>query len=125
MAIQTRVACPHCHSGQIETTRKVWFLYGFLIFARYGSKTIIGCETCVKQAVWKNFTMCLLGGWWCFPWGLGTPIVLLQNLASGVATPSPQKERADLEGVFAAAGIPLPQTPAPGDRFQRPPARTA
>lgn len=60
----------------------------------HGSKTIIGCETCVENAV-------------C------------------VATPSPQKERADLEGVFAAAGIPLQRVPAPADRFQRPPARTA
>jgi hypothetical protein len=122
MAIHTGVTCPHCSTGKVETIRKVWFLYGFLIFARYGSKTLIGCETCVKNAVWKNFAVCLLGGWWCFPWGLATPVVLAQNLSAALTAPSPDKERADLEGIFASAGIPLTEVQGPEDRFRRPSA---
>jgi hypothetical protein len=108
MAIQTGVACPHCSTNQIETLRKVWFLYGFLIFARYGSKTLVGCESCVKSAVWKNFGICAVGGWWCFPWGLGTPVVLIQNLTAGLSSPTPDQERARLGDIFTAAGLPRP-----------------
>lgn len=72
--------CPHCKTAKVQTANQVWYLYGFLIFASYGSKTILGCSPCVRSKTIGSLTTSSLFGWWCFPWGLGTPIVIGQNL---------------------------------------------
>lgn len=50
-----------------------------MIFARIGSVKLIGCTKCVNEEIKKQLAINLLCGWWCFPWGLFTPLVLIQN----------------------------------------------
>jgi DnaJ-domain-containing protein 1 len=77
---QLAVLCPHCGTRFVEVAKRTWFLYGLLLVARYGTVTHVGCLQCVNSLVEQNLVKCLLAGWWCFPWGLFTPVVLLQNL---------------------------------------------
>jgi uncharacterized tellurite resistance protein B-like protein len=80
--MKTAITCPHCERAQVEVAKDFWFIYGFLIFVRFGSKTAVGCQSCVQSKGITNFVLVLLFGWWCFPWGLGVPFALLQNLFS-------------------------------------------
>jgi DnaJ-domain-containing protein 1 len=77
---QLAVLCPHCGTRFVEVAKRTWFLHGLLLVARYGTVTHVGCLQCVNSLVGQNLVKCLLAGWWCFPWGLFTPVVLLQNL---------------------------------------------
>jgi len=66
----------------VDTARTAWYIQGFLIIARYGSRAYVGCAACTRNKVAGSLVMSSLLGWWCFPWGLGTPVVILQNLVS-------------------------------------------
>ncbi|MFT2010977.1 DnaJ domain-containing protein [Pontibacter sp. 13R65] len=103
--MRTAIKCPHCEKNTIESLSKVWFVYGFLIFAKYGKRTILGCKSCLINKIWSNFFICLLGGWWCFPWGLGTPIVLIQNIIILIFPYSKEREHSELYSILDDAGI--------------------
>lgn len=92
--------CPHCETARIETANTVWHIKGFLLFSSHGSKTILGCNDCVRSKTLQSLAVSGVMGWWCFPWGLGTPFVLLQNLVawSGTNDPGP------LRGVLSDNG---------------------
>ncbi len=81
------LTCPHCEDRPVETTRNAWFIQGFLIIARYGSRSYVGCVSCTRNKVLGSLLLSSLLGWWCFPWGLGTPLVILQNLVSIASGP--------------------------------------
>jgi DnaJ-like protein len=117
MAIRTAMTCPHCGTRTVETVRKVWFLHGFLLFARYGTKRIIGCRSCATREVWRNFSICLVGGWWCFPWGLGNPLVLLQNAVAALWVPTARDERQQLEKLLDDVGLKLADVETDADGF--------
>lgn len=85
--------CSHCRKQGPIDARKAWYIQGFLIFCRYGSRTHVGCSDCVRNKVLGNLLLTGLIGWWCFPWGLGTPIVLIQNLAALAGGPDPDVMR--------------------------------
>jgi DnaJ-domain-containing protein 1 len=72
--------CPHCEGGRVEVAKRVWFIRGMLLAARWGSRVHVGCRRCVDQAVSRELVGSLVLGWWCFPWGIGTPLVVAQNL---------------------------------------------
>lgn len=74
------IPCPHCGTRLIAVAKRTWFVYGFVLFARFGEATHVGCVPCVNRLVMGNLIKCLLFGWWSFPWGLATPLALLQNL---------------------------------------------
>lgn len=74
--------CPHCGVAKVETSNDVWYIQGFLIFARYGSKTVYGCAPCVRSKTVGSLALSSVLGWWCFPWGLGTPFVMVQNVVA-------------------------------------------
>lgn len=73
------INCSVCNKNQVETASNLWFMYGLLIFARYGVITLVGCRSCIRKAIIGRLILNALGGWWCFPWGLGTPFVIIQN----------------------------------------------
>jgi DnaJ-domain-containing protein 1 len=100
--MKTAIQCPHCEQRKVEVAKDFWFIYGFLIIARYGSKTIIGCQSCVQSKGIINLGLVALFGWWCFPWGLGTPFALLQNLVS-LGTNNDKKLREVLHKVGVSA----------------------
>jgi hypothetical protein len=73
-------SCPHCESAPIAVIRRVWFLRSFVLFARYGTHFVVGCNECARHAILQNLWINTIGGWWSVPWGLGTPVVIAQNL---------------------------------------------
>lgn len=95
------VACPHCGSRPVATAKRLWFMYGLVLVARYGSQTVVGCGDCARSQALRMILVNAVAGWWCFPWGLGTPIVILQNLLELVR---PQNT-ALIEELLAASGI--------------------
>lgn len=87
------ITCPHCKQRQVEGAQTLWYLYGLLLLASYGSRTEIGCRRCLRSKATTNLVLCSLAGWWCFPWGLGTPLVMIQNIAALVTCPDEGKLR--------------------------------
>ena len=78
------IPCPHCETRNIETVRSAWYIRGFLLFVQWGSNTYVGCLPCTRKKVLGSLAITSLIGWWCFPLGLGTPLVILQNVVSAV-----------------------------------------
>jgi len=93
--------CPHCDQRPVATIRNAWFVQGFLIIARYGSKAYIGCEACTRNKVVGSLALSSLLGWWCFPWGLGTPFVIIQNIVAIAAGP----DRSGLAAALLQQGL--------------------
>jgi DnaJ-domain-containing protein 1 len=83
--LEYNVLCPQCRNARIRGARKVRFLYGLLVAARHGYRIEIGCEPCLRRIVLGQIGRNLLFGWWCFPWGVFTPLVLLSNLGAIVS----------------------------------------
>jgi DnaJ-domain-containing protein 1 len=75
-----QITCPHCGVRLVDAAKRLWILRGFILAARYGTVTLVGCTPCVRAQVTRELWTNLAAGWWCFPWGLGTPLVVLQNL---------------------------------------------
>lgn len=98
---QYAISCPVCGVERIEVAHKLWFMHGFILVARYGTRTIVGCAQCVRQKSVRELAVNAVGGWWCFPWGIGTPAVIVQNLIL-VLLGSRANE---VEAVLRAAGI--------------------
>lgn len=95
------VPCPHCGERNIETVRNAWFVQGFLIFARWGSRSHVGCASCTRSKVLGSMALSGVIGWWCVPWGLGTPLVLAQNAVSAMSGP----DRPALAAFLAKQGM--------------------
>lgn len=81
------IRCPHCQQVRPIDARKVWYIQGFLFFCRYGTRAHVGCADCVRNKVLGNLLLTGVIGWWCFPWGMGTPAVLIQNVAALLSGP--------------------------------------
>lgn len=77
-----RATCPHCERNLTEGAAKLWTIRGFLIFAQWGTITEMGCAACLKSRIWSNLVTTLLLGWWCIPWGIATPVVVVQNFST-------------------------------------------
>lgn len=72
--------CPICGVRPVEVAKEAWVIRGLLVFSKFGSQTFIGCSDCVNKQVRGNLLSSFVLGWWCFPWGLLTPFVVIQNL---------------------------------------------
>ncbi len=99
------IPCPHCETRNIDTVRSAWYIRGFLLFAQWGSHTYVGCQSCTRNKVIRNLALTSFIGWWCFPWGFGTPVVLLQNGFSILSGP----DRSALSAFLAKQGIDIDQ----------------
>lgn len=95
------ITCPQCNARRVSVARRYWFLRGLVVATRYGSQTQIACEPCSWQLGWKATGTNLVAGWWCFPWGLATPFVVLQNVIEILLPPS----RPFLDHALHQAGI--------------------
>lgn len=97
------IPCPHCGFRNVEGAQRLWLIRGFLIFARFGSTWEIGCSACLRSRITANLIANLLFGWWCFPWGLGTPIAVVQNLLAYGA--SSYSRRQNLDSLLREVGL--------------------
>src|SRR5690606_9950891 len=95
------VACPHCGIRKVDAAKRLWALRGLILAARYGTMTLVGCTECVNQRAWKELLVNLAAGRWSFPWGLATPLVVLEELAQ-ISLPSPVQA---IEDALRRAGL--------------------
>jgi uncharacterized tellurite resistance protein B-like protein len=95
------IKCPVCNTAWVSDARQLWFLHGMVLAARYGSRTVIGCGPCVRSKGRDIALTNALAGWWCVPWGLGTPFVILQNAAELSRRPDPRI----VDAVLRSAGV--------------------
>jgi DnaJ-domain-containing protein 1 len=86
-AVETALKCPHCGTANVELAVKVGYIRGFLLMCRYGSSLVVGCRACVRSQTLSAAGRTLALGWWCYPWGLATPFVVLQNLSQLLVSP--------------------------------------
>jgi DnaJ-domain-containing protein 1 len=98
---QYNVSCPHCQSARVVGAKKLYFMYGFLLAAQYGSRVEVGCDGCLSRRVGAQLLKNLCFGWWSVPWGVLTPIVVLTNAWQWLAAPN----ESFTEEVLAKAGI--------------------
>jgi hypothetical protein len=56
----------------------------------------------------------LLFGWWCFPWGIATPVVVIQNIVSALTA-----SEATTEEYLRACGIDPATARVDDDAFAR------
>lgn len=105
----TSIPCPHCGVSPVETAVKLGFLRGFLIFCRFGSEIVFGCRPCVNRRVRSSAAINLAMGWWCFPWGIATPFVVLQNLSQLFVRPPGR-----LPSLIGETGTAAPSAPSRG-----------
>ena len=82
------ITCGHCDLRPVTTAQRFSILRGMLFTAQTGTLTVVGCRTCVRRAGRRTLTKNLLLGWWSLPWGLLTPVVVVQNLFR-IAAPTP------------------------------------
>jgi len=97
------IPCAHCRTRPVQTVRTVWYLVGLVLLARWGRTRFVGCLSCTRTQALKLFLRTALVGWWSVPWGIATPLVLVQNLWSATRGP----DRASLRSLLAEQGIDL------------------
>lgn len=57
------VLCPHCNANKIGAARKIYFMYGLLLAARYGHRIEVGCGSCLRARVRGQLFKNLALGW--------------------------------------------------------------
>ena len=62
---------------------------------------MVGCRSCTRNQVLRSLASTSLLGWWCLPWGLGTPALLVQNAVVALRDP----DEAALRSFLAAQGL--------------------
>ena len=98
---QVSLQCPECSLRPVETAAKLQVIRGFLLFARLGSYTVIGCGPCVASAARAESLRNFLLGWWTFPWGFLAPFYAIQNLLNSSSRPNREK----LASALVSAGV--------------------
>ena len=74
------IMCKQCGKRPVNTVKKVWFIEGVLFASKRGTKTLVGCEECIRAEVMSHLREHGTKGWLSVPWGLATPFVMAQNL---------------------------------------------
>jgi hypothetical protein len=84
--------CPNCHGpGPIDahTSYRVWSI---ILMTTWSSRPKISCRSCGIKRQLGDMAICLLFGWWGFPWGLIlTPIQISRNIYCIFRPPDPSK----------------------------------
>lgn len=75
--------CPYCNNESLETTASAPYVRGFLVAYQIGSKTFIGCTSCVRKKVWGEAFLSLFIGWFSITALIINPFMILYNLIRG------------------------------------------
>jgi uncharacterized tellurite resistance protein B-like protein len=75
--------CPYCQTNSLETTATAPYVRGLLVAYLIGSKTYIGCVTCVRKKVLGEAGLSALIGWFSLYAIFINPCFILYNLIRG------------------------------------------
>lgn len=99
--------CPYCDANYLETTATAPYVRGFILAYQIGSKTFIGCVSCVRKKTLGEAGLSALIGWFSITSLIINPFLIIYNLIQGALTSAkPQKVAEKL----AELGIPFEAT---------------
>lgn len=75
--------CPYCHNARLETVATAPYVRGFLVAYQIGSKTFIGCTSCVRKKFFGEAGLSMLLGWFSLTALVLNPFMILYNLIRG------------------------------------------
>lgn len=96
--------CPHCKQNHIETIATAPYVRGFLVAFQMGSKTLIGCTSCVKKKLFGEAGLSMLLGWLSITALIINPFLILWNLIQAF-TIGPKTQ--EVKEALRSLGIPL------------------
>lgn len=76
--------CPYCHERPLETVATAPYVRGLLIVMIIGSKSFIGCTSCVRSRVLGEAGMSMLIGWFSLKSLILNPFLIFYNLVRGI-----------------------------------------
>jgi hypothetical protein len=82
--------CPKCNGPGPVDVHPSYLVYSMLIITRWSSQLQLSCRSCGVKEQLSKAGICLVAGWWGFPWGLiFTPIQIGRNLIGVFSPPDP------------------------------------
>ena len=95
--------CPYCNKKSVETAATTPYVRGFLVAYQVGSKSYIGCASCIKKKVLGEVGLSGAIGWFSITALFINPLLICYNLISiPFISPNYAKARKKLK----EAGIP-------------------
>lgn len=99
----TKHKCPYCQVNNLETIATAPYVRGFVLAYKMGSRTFIGCVSCVRKKTFLEAGKSSLLGWFSLRSFLINPFLIVYNLGQGALTSAdPDKVKRKL----AEIGIP-------------------
>lgn len=91
-------ACPSCQGRgpvDVHTAHQIW---SALVLTSWKSVPQVSCRSCGVKEQLKSLVLCLVAGWWGFPWGVVmTPVQVVRNLSGMIKGPDPMNPSPQLE----------------------------
>ena len=75
--------CPYCHDAQLETVATAPYVRGLIAAYMIGSKSFIGCTSCVRKKVFGEAGLSLLIGWFSITAFFINPVLIIYNMIRG------------------------------------------
>ncbi|HWO12099.1 MAG TPA: hypothetical protein VNN80_21540 [Polyangiaceae bacterium] len=73
--------CPKCGGAGPTDIRTSYRVISVVVLTRWSSHPVLACRGCGIKSQLLDLVVCLLFGWWGFPWGvLLTPVQVVRNL---------------------------------------------
>lgn len=82
--VQEQYPCPYCNNGPLETTATAPYVRGLLVAYLIGTKTYIGCVSCVRKKVLGEAGLSMLIGWFSLYALFINPCLIFYNLVRGI-----------------------------------------
>lgn len=105
---ETTHKCPYCQANPIKTVATAPFVRGMIIVFQYGSKSFIGCVSCVRKELLKEVGKSAFIGWFSPKALISNPFVMVYNLiqASTIsAKPEKVRDKLDELGISENSGV--------------------
>ncbi|MFK7770151.1 MAG: TerB family tellurite resistance protein [Mariniblastus sp.] len=83
--------CPYCNDAPLETSATAPYVRGFLVAYQIGTKSFMGCNSCVQKKMRGEAGKSLLLGWFSLVAFFLNPFMILYNLLrSFFISPNPE-----------------------------------
>ena len=76
--------CPYCHQRALETIATAPYVRGFLVAYQIGSKSFIGCTSCVRKKVIGEAALSCAIGWFSLTAIFINPVLIAYNILRSI-----------------------------------------